>query len=423
VAGASGKLSAVFLQKKMSLKGSPMRAAYIPYGGYWSTPFSKWQMSLAHLHSLKLAARVARDALDSRKIPLDAIDMGVLGVTNPQASVFYGLPWLTGMIGLEGVTGPTVQQACATSARALQMGAQEILGETATCALVVCADRCSNGAILNYPDATSPGGRVVTEAWVLDNFGNDPHARNAMLDTAENAARIAGVGTAEQHEVVLLRHAQYQDALADDRKFQRRYMVDVPITDSNFRRQTGVLTADEGVFPTTAEALAKLRPVKPDGTVTPGGQTHPADGNAGAIVTTRARARELSADAGIEIELAGFGMARAGKGMMSFAVPMAAKAALKSAGLEMGQIDVVKTHNPFVVNDILFSRDTGFPLKRMNNFGSSLIFGHPQGPTGMRLVIELIEELAMRGGGTGLFSGCAAGDSAMAVIVRVGGRG
>jgi hypothetical protein len=91
VAGASGKLSAVFLQKKMSLKGSPMRAAYIPYGGYWSTPFSKWQMSLAHLHSLKLAARVARDALDSRKIPLDAIDMGVLGVTNPQASVFYGL--------------------------------------------------------------------------------------------------------------------------------------------------------------------------------------------------------------------------------------------------------------------------------------------------------------------------------------------
>ena len=55
----------------------------------------------------------------------------------------------------------------------------------------------------------------------------------------------------------------------------------------------------------------------------------------------------------------------------------------------------------------------------MNNYGSSLIWGHPQGPTGMRSVIELIEELVLRGGGTGLFSGCAAGDSAMALVLRV----
>jgi len=43
----------------------------------------------------------------------------------------------------------------------------------------------------------------------------------------------------------------------------------------------------------------------------------------------------------------------------------------------------------------------------------------PQGPTGMRSVIELIEELVLRGGGTGLFTGCAAGDSAMALALRV----
>ena len=55
----------------------------------------------------------------------------------------------------------------------------------------------------------------------------------------------------------------------------------------------------------------------------------------------------------------------------------------------------------------------------MNHYGSSLIFGHPQGPTGMRLIIELIEELAMVGGGYGLFTGCAAGDTAMAWIVKV----
>ena len=47
----------------------------------------------------------------------------------------------------------------------------------------------------------------------------------------------------------------------------------------------------------------------------------------------------------------------------------------------------------------------------MNNYGCSLIWGHPQGPTGLRSVIELIEELVQRGGGRGLFVGCAAGDA------------
>ncbi|MBK8207820.1 MAG: hypothetical protein IPK87_13680 [Planctomycetes bacterium] len=49
-----------------------------------------------------------------------------------------------------------------------------------------------------------------------------------------------------------------------------------------------------------------------------------------------------------------------------------------------------------------------------------MIYGHPQGPTGMRVIIELIEELAKNGGGHGLFTGCAAGDSAMSCVLKVG---
>lgn len=56
----------------------------------------------------------------------------------------------------------------------------------------------------------------------------------------------------------------------------------------------------------------------------------------------------------------------------------------------------------------------------MNNYGCSLVWGHPQGPTGLRAIIELIEELALRGGGVGLFHGCAAGDTAMACVLKVG---
>jgi acetyl-CoA acetyltransferase len=55
----------------------------------------------------------------------------------------------------------------------------------------------------------------------------------------------------------------------------------------------------------------------------------------------------------------------------------------------------------------------------MNHYGSSLIWGHPQAPTGARLIIELVEELALLGGGYGLFTGCAAGDTALAVIIKL----
>ena len=84
------------------------------------------------------------------------------------------------------------------------------------------------------------------------------------------------------------------------------------------------------------------------------------------------------------------------------------------------QVKAIKTHNPFAVNDIYFCDQTGVKPEAMNHYGSSLIFGHPQGPTGMRLVIELIEELAMTGGGYGLFTGCAAGDTSMACVVKIG---
>jgi acetyl-CoA acetyltransferase family protein len=398
-----------------------MAHAFIPYGIYWSTPFARWQGPIAHLNSLRLAANIGKEALAAKQFPAERIDLGILGHTNPQLGSFYGLPYVTGMMGLEGVAGPTVQQACATSARGLQMAAGEVADGSAQCALLVMTDRCSNGPIVYYPDPTAPGGTGHTERWVLDNFAHDPHAKNAMIDTAENVAAKFGVSTSQQHEVKLARHAQYQQALANDRAFQRRYMVDVPITDSGFRKQTGTLSSDDGIFPTTAEGLAKLKPVKPNGSVTFGAQTHPADGNSGAIVTTREIAREVSPDPKIVIELLGFGQARVEKGHMPMAVAPASMAALKNAGLAMKDVDAVKTHNPFAVNDIAFAQQTGFPLEKMNNYGCSLIWGHPQGPTGLRSVIELIEELVLRGGGVGLFGGCAAGDSGMSVVLRVSG--
>ena len=76
-----------------------MTSIYIPYGAYWCTPFAKWQGNLAHLHSVEFAAYVAKKTLADKNIPVDVFDYGVLGMTVPQISSFFGLPWLTGMIG------------------------------------------------------------------------------------------------------------------------------------------------------------------------------------------------------------------------------------------------------------------------------------------------------------------------------------
>lgn len=398
-----------------------MTEAYIPYGAYWSTPFACWQGSLAHLHSLEFAAHVAKDELARRDIPLDAIDSGVLGVTVPQKQSFYGLPWVTGMMGAAHIPGPTVNQTCATGARCLQMASREVATNTAEVALVLTADRTSNGPHVYYPAPHGTGGTGVHEDWVLGNFSDDPLAKCGMIDTAENVARKWQITTEEQHDVAARRYEQYCEAAADGAAFHRRY-VTLPFEapDARYRKTAATLDGDEGIQETTPEGLAKLKPVKEDGTVTFGAQTHPADGNTGMIVATRDRARELSRDAAIEVRVAGVGMARADIAYMPEAPVPAARRALDDAGISMDEVRAVKTHNPFAVNDIVFARETGFDLMSMNNYGCSLVWGHPQGPTGLRTVVELIEELTILGGGYGLFSGCAAGDSAMAVVVHVG---
>jgi acetyl-CoA acyltransferase len=127
----------------------------------------------------------------------------------------------------------------------------------------------------------------------------------------------------------------------------------------------------------------------------------------------------LSANPKIAVRLQGFGMARAALAYMPEATVPAAQRALDQAGRSFRDLAAIKTHNPFAVNDIYFARQTGADLMSMNNYGCSLVWGHPQAPMGTRAIIELIEELAQHGGGYGLFTGCAAGDTAMAVVLEV----
>jgi acetyl-CoA acetyltransferase len=159
--------------------------------------------------------------------------------------------------------------------------------------------------------------------------------------------------------------------------------------------------------------LAGLPAVEDGGVVSYGSQTHPADGCAGLIVTSSERA------SGPVARILSTGFARVARGEMPKAPVPAASRALNDAGLSLSDIDVIKTHNPFAVNDLWFARETGADADAMNPYGCSLIYGHPQGPTGARGLIELMWALHERGGGRGLFTGCAAGDTGAAVVIEV----
>ena len=211
------------------------------------------------------------------------------------------------------------------------------------------------------------------------------------------------------------RYEQYEDALADDRAFQKRWMV--PISTGSPRKPV-TIDSDRGVRPVTIEGLADLPPIDRDGVVSYGSQTHPADGTAGMIVTTPELARQLGVEGPMATVLAS-GFARVAPGEMPKAPVPAARAALNDALLDIADIDVIKSHNPFVVNDLWFAQEMGIDPMVINPYGCSLIYGHPQGPTGARGIVELIHALELRGGGRGLFTGCAAGDSGAAIVLEV----
>ena len=364
------------------------RDAFIPYSGYWSTPFCKWQGSLSLEHPLKLAANCASRKLEAMSIEPAALSSLHFGMTVPQHQCFYGAPWIGAMLGAPHITGPTISQACATSARVMASAASACsLGSSSGAkgpVLALTADRISNGPHLYYPNPAGPGGMGQTEDWVMDNFSKDPHARVAMVDTAENIAVKFGFEREAQDALTLVRYEQYQQSLADDRAFQRRYMMDVAVTHG---KSETIVDADEGVTETTADGLARLKPVKRNGSVTYATQTHPADGNAGLLLCSADEAAEIS-NRGPSIEVLSYGEGRAEKAHMGMAVVPAAASALQAADVTVSQVDAIKTHNPFVVNDLYFAQEFSVDPESMNNFGSSLIFGHHKGPLACELLLS-----------------------------------
>lgn len=395
--------------------------SFVPYRGYFSSPFARWQGSLQNDHPLELATATVRNWFVKKGINPKMFDYVYVGATVSQLHTFFYGPWASALIGATEIPGLYVSQACSTSTTCINLSATGIETGMFNVVLALMADRTSNGPHTIWPDPLGPGAQVIHENWIMDNFDYEPIGQQPMVQTAENVAKKVKAGVTREFgdEVTLRRYEQYLDSLANDRQFQKRYMF--PVEFKKGKKETGVLDADEGITPTTREGLAKLKPLIPGGVHTFGSQTHPADGHAAVIVTTREKAKELTADPGVTIQILAYGYARAEKAHMGMAPVPAARMAMEKAGISVKDLKAIKTHNPFVANDIYLASELGVDVMAFDNYGSSIIYGHPQAPTAGRLIMELIEELVLKGGGYGLYTGCAAGDTGAALIVKVYG--
>ncbi len=391
---------------------------YVPYKGYWSSPFCKWQGSFQNEDSVKLGAAAAKKFMALRGYNPNIFDGIVYGSTIPQRWWFYDSPHVATLMGNPNISGPRIAQACATSTVSVNYAACCIQMGSHKNVLVLASDRMSNGPNLIWPNPAGPGGKPDFESWIIDGFGWDPTAETSPAGTAENVARKYGFTRHDSDAVAVNRYEKYTEALENNRAFQKGYMLPMEVQVS--KKKTILVEADEGITPCTAEGMSRLK-TQPGCVLTFGAQTHPADGNAGIVVTSKDRARELSADKSLTIQIVAYGYSRAEKAHMPEAPTPAAWMALNNAGLEVADLAAVKTHNPFTINDLAMGKLMGIDDRIFNNYGSSLIFGHPQGPTTLRLLVELIEELVLKGGGYGLLAGCAAGDSGAALVIKVNG--
>jgi len=394
--------------------------ARIPYGTWGSSFFPAWQTTpLAEINIGQFAGEAMGRILGLRHVPQRRLQYLVIGSTIPWHWKFWTAPLVASCMGVR-IPGYHVEQACATGLQAVVVAAAEVEGGANDVVGVLTFDRTSDSPVGVFPERRSyERTQALGDVW--DNFGFDPATGTSMIATAGLAARKHRIDRREVDEITLCRYEQYFNAKKSG--FLDRVLV--PLEVLNLQgRSMGTIDDDVGVRRVSAGGLRAMREL--DTCVTAGSQTHASDGMACLLVTTPEAARELSSRPEIDISFVAKAEVRTSPGLMPEAPALAVAKLLERTGLRMNDMAVVKNHNPFAVNDAIFSKMVGHDWREMNTTGCSLVWGHPQGPTLTRSLIEGLEEAVSIGGGYVLLFGCAAGDVGIAAVFAVsdgeGGR-
>ncbi|MEI7849231.1 MAG: acetyl-CoA C-acyltransferase [Chloroflexota bacterium] len=366
---------------------------------------------LATVRPDELAAVVIADLL-KRSPGLDPADVEdvILGCAFPEgeqglnmartAALRAGLPYT--------VCGETVNRYCSSGSQSIAHAAFAIMTGQMEIAIAGGAESMSL--------VPMTGNKFAPNAYFAS---YDPGAFTSMGLTAENVAEKYQVSRQDQDAFALRSHQKAIAAVNSglfDPEIVPVAVESVEFVNGALHTKKFVVKRDEGPrADTTLEALSKLKPAfKEGGSVTAGNSSQTSDGAAGVVMMSSDKAQKLGlkplvrfvafATGGVPAELMGIG-------------PIAAiPKALKIAGLNLADIDLVELNEAFAVQSLVVMRELGMDQEKVNVNGGAIAMGHPLGCTGAKLTTQLIYEMARRRSKYGMVSMCIGGGMGAATI-------
>jgi acetyl-CoA acyltransferase len=326
----------------------------------------------------------------------------MVGNAMPEAEQGLNMGRLISLMGLKvtDVPGVTVNRYCASGIETIGMATAKIQSGMADCIIAGGAESMS---------FIPMGGYKPTPDYAVAKEGNEDYYWGMGL-TAEAVAKQYNISRADQDEFAYNSHMKALKAQAEG-KFDSQI---VPITieqtfiNENGKKETKsyIVNKDEGPRAgTSVEALAGLRPVfAADGSVTAGNSSQMSDGAAFVLIMNEEMVKELNltpiarlvsfASAGVEPRIMGIGPVKA--------IPKA----LKQAGLQLKDIDLVELNEAFASQSLAVIRELGMNPDIVNVNGGAIALGHPLGCTGAKLSVQLFDEMKRRGNKYGIVSMC-----------------
>jgi acetyl-CoA acyltransferase len=412
------------------------------------TPFVKQATAFHGVPAVDLGKMVVNELLQKHDIDPAIIDQLVFGqvVQMPEApNIAREIVLGTGMN--VQTDAYSVSRACATSFQSTVNVAESIMAGTVDVGIAGGADSSSVAPI----GVSKKLARALVDLTKTKTLGQKIAVirRLGLKDlmpispaVAEYSTGVSMGQTAEQMAKTYQISRQDQDALAHrshtlaSQSWQNGLLADEVMT-AHAEPYKSFIDKDNCIRDNSVlESYAKLRPVfdRKHGTVTAATSTPLTDGGAAILLMREGRAKELGYQPLGYIRSYAFSAIDVWQDMLmgpSYATPIA----LKRAGMELADLDLIEMHEAFaaqaLANMKMFASDKfaqenlgrkkaigEIDMDKFNVMGGSLAYGHPFAATGARLITQTLNELKRRGGGVGLTTACAAGGLGAAMIVE-----
>jgi acetyl-CoA C-acetyltransferase len=380
------------------------------------TPFGKFGGAFKDVPATSLGAHAIRAALSRAGVAGNEVDYVIMGqvlqagtgqITARQAAIEAGVP--------QEVPAITINKVCLSGLNAIALADQLIrAGEVD----VVVAGGMESMSQAPYLVPKARFGARLGDAQMVDSMVHDglwsTFTDQHMGEGSDEVNRELEIGREEQDEWAARSHQRAE------RAWESGVMADEVVTVALPQKRGDAVSVarDEGVRPgTTVEALGKLPAAfTKEGTITAGNASQISDGAAAVVVMSADRARER----GLEplVEIVAHGMSADRFSWLHTVPALALSNALKKAGLDASDLDLVEINEAFAAVALNASRMLALDEERVNVNGGAVALGHPIGASGARLVLTVALELKRRGLRTGAAALCGGGGQGDALIVR-----